>query len=41
MEDTIAGFKSILNGECDDIPEQAFYLVGSLEMVKEKAKELV
>ena len=41
MEDTIAGFKSILNGECDDIPEQAFYLVGSLEMVREKAKELV
>lgn len=40
IEDTIAGFKAILNGECDDIPEQAFYLVGDLEMVKEKAKEM-
>jgi len=40
IEDTIAGFKAILNGECDDIPEQAFYLVGDLDMVKEKAKTL-
>ena len=41
IEDTIAGFKAILQGECDDLPEQAFYLVGSLEMVHEKAKELI
>ncbi len=40
IEDTIAGFKAILNGECDDLPEQAFYLVGGLDMVKEKAKTL-
>jgi F-type H+-transporting ATPase subunit beta len=40
IEDTIAGFKAILDGECDDIPEQAFYLVGGLDMVKEKAAKL-
>ncbi|WP_044557742.1 F0F1 ATP synthase subunit beta [Halobacteriovorax marinus] len=40
IEDTIAGFKSILGGECDDIPEQAFYLMGNLDMVKEKAAEI-
>ena len=40
IEDTIAAFKAILKGECDDIPEQAFYLVGGLEMVKEKASKL-
>lgn len=40
IEETIASFRSILNGECDDLPEQAFYLVGNLEMVKEKAKKL-
>ena len=40
IEDTIASFKSILNGEVDDLPEQAFYLVGNLEMVREKAEQL-
>ena len=40
IEDTIASFKAILNGEVDDLPEQAFYLVGNLDMVKAKAKEL-
>ena len=40
IEDSIASFRAILNGECDDIPEQAFYLVGGLEMVHEKAKAL-
>jgi len=40
INDTIAGFKAILNGEVDDLPEQAFYLVGNLDMVKEKAKQL-
>lgn len=40
IEETIASFKAILNGECDDIPEQAFYLVGNLDMVHEKAKTL-
>ncbi len=37
MEDTIKAFKAILNGECDELPEQAFYLVGGLDMVYEKA----
>ena len=40
IEDTIAGFKAILEGKCDDVPEQAFYLVGDLDMVHEKAKTL-
>ncbi|MCB9094772.1 MAG: F0F1 ATP synthase subunit beta [Halobacteriovoraceae bacterium] len=40
IEDTIASFKAILSGEVDDLPEQAFYLVGNLDMVKAKAKEL-
>ncbi|PIP92805.1 MAG: F0F1 ATP synthase subunit beta [Bdellovibrio sp. CG12_big_fil_rev_8_21_14_0_65_39_13] len=40
IEDTIAAFKAILNGECDDLPEQAFYLVGGLDMVYEKAKKM-
>ena len=38
--DTIAGFKAILNGEYDHLPEQAFYMVGSIEEVVEKAKTL-
>jgi len=40
IEDTIKGFKAILNGECDDLPEQAFYLVGGLDMVYEKAAQI-
>ncbi|MFT6068723.1 MAG: F-type H+-transporting ATPase subunit beta [Bacteriovoracaceae bacterium] len=40
IADTIASFKAILSGECDDLPEQAFYLVGGMDMVKEKAKTL-
>jgi len=40
IQDTIQGFKSILAGEVDHLPEQAFYLVGNLEMVYEKAKKL-
>ena len=40
IEDTIEGFKAILNGEVDDLPEQAFYLVGNLEQVREKAKKI-
>ena len=40
IEDTISAFKAILNGECDDLPEQAFYLVGGLDAVYEKAKKL-
>ncbi len=40
LEDTIAGFKALLDGEVDDLPEQAFYLQGTLEDVKKKAAEL-
>jgi F-type H+-transporting ATPase subunit beta len=40
LTDTINGFKEILAGKFDDIPEQAFYMVGSIEDVKEKAKSL-
>jgi F-type H+-transporting ATPase subunit beta len=40
IQDTVEGFKAILNGEVDHLPEQAFYLVGNLEMVHQKAKEL-
>jgi F-type H+-transporting ATPase subunit beta len=40
LKDTIAGFKSICDGECDDMPEQSFYMVGSLEEARDKAKEM-
>ncbi len=40
LKDTIAGFKGILAGEYDDLPEQAFYMVGSIEEAVEKAKKL-
>jgi F-type H+-transporting ATPase subunit beta len=40
VADTIAGFKEILNGNMDKVPEQAFYMVGGLEEVHEKAKKL-
>jgi F-type H+-transporting ATPase subunit beta len=37
---TVADFEKILNGDCDDLPEAAFYMVGTLEEVYEKAKTL-
>ena len=40
LKETIAGFKEILDGGLDDLPEQAFYLQGNIEMVKKKAQEL-
>src|SRR6187397_1480970 len=40
LKDTIKGFKMIVNGECDNIPEQAFYMVGPIEEAFEKAKKL-
>jgi F-type H+-transporting ATPase subunit beta len=39
LKDTIAGFKGILEGEFDHLPEQAFYMVGSIEEAAEKAKK--
>jgi F-type H+-transporting ATPase subunit beta len=40
LEDTIRGFKEILDGKHDDLPEQAFYMVGDIDSAIEKAKEL-
>ncbi|HRE11276.1 MAG TPA: F0F1 ATP synthase subunit beta, partial [Ignavibacteria bacterium] len=40
IEESIKGFKAIVNGECDDVPENAFYMVGNLEEALEKAKTL-
>jgi F-type H+-transporting ATPase subunit beta len=40
LEDTIAGFDSIIKGETDELPEAAFYMVGSIENVHEKARQL-
>jgi len=40
LKDTIAGFKGILGGEYDHLPEQAFYMVGSIEQAVEKAAKL-
>jgi len=41
LEDTIRGFKEILDGKHDDLPEQAFYMVGTIEEAIAKAKKLV
>jgi F-type H+-transporting ATPase subunit beta len=40
VEDTIKGFKEILEGKCDDMPEQSFYMVGTIEEAREKAKKM-
>ncbi len=40
LKETIKGFKMIVNGECDSLPEQAFYMVGGIEEAFEKAKTL-
>ncbi len=40
LKDTIAGFKGIINGEYDDLPEQAFYMIGGIDEATEKAKSL-
>jgi F-type H+-transporting ATPase subunit beta len=40
LADTIKGFKMIVDGECDELPEQAFYMVGTIEEAFEKAKTL-
>jgi len=40
LKDTIRGFQMIVNGECDHLPEQAFYMVGPIEEAFEKAKKL-
>ena len=40
LEDTIKGFKMILSGKLDDLPEQAFYMVGTIDEALEKAEKL-
>jgi len=40
LEKTIAGFKEILEGKVDDLPENAFYMVGDLDEAKEKAEKM-
>jgi F-type H+-transporting ATPase subunit beta len=40
LEDTIKGFRDIVDGEYDDLPEQAFYMVGSIDEAVERAKKL-
>ncbi|MEW6007762.1 MAG: F0F1 ATP synthase subunit beta, partial [bacterium] len=39
IKETVAGFKAIIDGELDDVPEQAFYMVGNIEEVKEEYKK--
>jgi len=40
LADTIKGFRAIVDGKYDDVPEQAFYMVGAIEEVEEKARKL-
>jgi F-type H+-transporting ATPase subunit beta len=39
LEDTISGFRAILDGEGDELPEAAFYMVGGIEEAHEKARQ--
>jgi len=41
LKDTVRGFKEILEGKHDELPEQAFYMVGSIEMAVEKGQQLL
>ena len=40
LKDTIDSFEAIVDGEADDLPETAFFMVGNLDEVREKAKEM-
>jgi F-type H+-transporting ATPase subunit beta len=40
LEDTIKGFAQIVAGECDDMPEASFYMVGTIEEAMEKARKM-
>ncbi|NER03172.1 MAG: F0F1 ATP synthase subunit beta, partial [Okeania sp. SIO3C4] len=40
LEDTMKGFKMILSGELDELPEQAFYMVGSIDQAIAKAEKM-
>ncbi|MCH7955291.1 MAG: F0F1 ATP synthase subunit beta, partial [Candidatus Marinimicrobia bacterium] len=40
MEDSVAGFDAIIKGEMDELPEQAFYMVGTIDEAVDKAKKM-
>ncbi len=40
VADTVASFKELIEGKCDDLPEQAFYMVGNMDEVREQAQKL-
>jgi len=40
LKETVAGFKEILSGALDDLPEQAFYMVGNIEEAKQEGARL-
>ena len=40
LDDTIAGFRAICDGQCDDMPEAAFYMLGALEEARDKARRM-
>ena len=40
LDDTIAGFRAICDGQCDDMPEAAFYMLGTLEEARDKARRM-
>jgi F-type H+-transporting ATPase subunit beta len=40
LKDTVRSFKMIVDGELDDLPEQAFYMAGAIEDVREQAKAM-
>ena len=40
IEDTVRGFKEIVEGKHDEVPEQAFYMVGTIEEALEKAEKI-
>jgi len=41
LEDTIRGFKELIEGKHDDLPEQAFYMVGGIEEAREKGEKML
>lgn len=41
LSETVAGFKELVEGRCDDLPEDAFYMVGNIESAREKAEQIL
>jgi F-type H+-transporting ATPase subunit beta len=40
IADTVAGFKEIVDGKCDEMPEQAFYMVGTMDEARQRAEQM-